>query len=77
MKRFRVNRINDIHGTSGTGIICEGCLFSNGKVAICWLGNYSSMVWWDSLEECIYIMGHGGNTVVEWIDEREFDPYKN
>lgn len=75
MKRFLVNRINDVSGTSGTGIICEGCQFSDGKVAIRWLGQYSSMVWWDNLEDCLHIMGHGNNTVVEWIDQNESYPF--
>lgn len=68
MRRFRINRINDVSGTSGTGVICEGCVFSDGKVAIRWLGDFGSSVWWDNLESCMYIMGHGGNTIVEWID---------
>ncbi len=69
MKRFRINRLNDISGTSGTGIICEGCLFSNGRVAISWLGKFSSMVFWETLDDCLFIMGHGGNTKIEWVDE--------
>lgn len=68
MKRFIVNRIHDVSGTSGIGIICEGCQFSDGKIAIRWLGNFSSMVWWDNIDECMYIMSHGGNTIIEWID---------
>ncbi len=69
MRRFRINRITDISGTSGTGIIAEGCLFSSGKVAISWLGKYHSMVWWDSIEEAQFINCHGGASVIEWEDE--------
>ena len=68
MKRFKVNRINDVSGITDTGRICEGCLFSDGKVAIRWLGKFSSSVWWDSLDDCIFIMSHDGNTQFEWID---------
>lgn len=68
MKRFHIRRLKDIHGTSGEGIICEGCQFTNGKVAIQWLGKYKSSVLWDCLEDFISIMDHDGNTVVEWID---------
>ena len=68
MKRFKLNRLIDISGTSGTGIIAEGCLFSTGKIAISWLGTHSSMVWWDNLESMLHVNGHGGNTIVEWVD---------
>jgi len=71
MKRFRVNRIVDVSGTSGTGIIAEGCVFSNGKVAISWLGKFASSVWWDNIDDCLYIMGHGDSTVIDWIDKNE------
>lgn len=68
MKRFVLNRHVDVSGTSGTGIIAEGIMFTNGKCAIQWLGKYSSLVIWDNLDDCLYINGHGGNTVVDWID---------
>lgn len=70
MKRFKLIRNIDVSGTSGTGLIAEGCLFSTGKVAISWLGKYHSMVWWDSIEEAEFINCHGGLTVIEWVDEK-------
>lgn len=34
-----------------------------------WLARKSSsMIWWDNIEDCMYVMGHGGNTVIEWVD---------
>lgn len=69
MRRFKLNRIEDVSNCSGTGIIAEGCLFSTGKVAISWLGKYKSTVWWDSIEECEYINCHGGSTLIEWVDK--------
>lgn len=68
MKRFVLNRIVDVSGTSGIGIVAEGCLFSTGKVAVSWLGKYKSTVWFDCIEDCLFIHGHGGNTITEWID---------
>lgn len=68
MRRFVLNRHIDISGTSGTGIIAEGILFSTGKACISWLGKYRSTVIWDSIEDAIYVNGHGGNTTIDWID---------
>lgn len=68
MKRFKLNRLEDVSGISGSGIIAEGCVFSNGKAIVSWLGKRASIVVWDSLDDCLYINGHGGKTVVEWID---------
>ena len=69
MKRFLLNRLEDVSGTSGCGIIAEGCMFSNVKCVISWLGKYASLVVWDTLDDCLYINGHGGKTIVQWIDE--------
>ncbi len=68
MRRFKLNRLEDVSGTSGTVIIAEGCEFSNGKVVISWLGKYQSIVVWNDIFDCLYINSHGGKTVVEWID---------
>lgn len=69
MRRFLINRINDVSGTSGLGIICEGCVFTDDTVAVRWLGEYQSTVVWKNLDDCLHIMGHGGNTVIVWVDK--------
>ena len=69
MKRFLLNRHFDVSGTSGTGIVAEGVLLSNGKCVIQWLGQFSSLVVWDNIESCLYVNGHGGNTTIDWIDK--------
>lgn len=68
MRRFKLNRLVDVSGTSGAGIIAEGCLFSNGKIAMSWLGEHASTVWWDNVTSMEYVNLHGGNTVIEWED---------
>jgi len=68
MKRFMLNRLVDESGVSGTGIVAEGIRFSNGKCVLTWVVGVSSVVVYDSMEELIAVHGHGGNTVVEWID---------
>ncbi len=68
LKRFVLNRKEDVAGISGTGIVVEGVQFSNGKVALTWLGEHQSVVFWDNMDDVIATHGHNGKTVVEWID---------
>jgi len=37
MKKFWLKRIEDFSGISGTGIVAEGVIFSNGKAILSWL----------------------------------------
>lgn len=69
MKRFQLVRDVDVSGVSGTGIVAEGVVWDNGKVAVHWFGQRQSIVQWDSLDDAIAIHGHGGATRFEWIDE--------
>lgn len=68
-KRFVLRRDTDITGVSGTGIVAEGVMFSDATVAIRWRGSAASTVIWSRIEDAIAIHGHGGATVVEWIDD--------
>ena len=67
-RRFVLNRREDITGVSGTGIVAEGCLFSTGWVALTWLTEINSLVFYPSIENVQYIHGHGGHTTIEWLD---------
>lgn len=62
MKLFEFRREVDSSGVSGTGVVAEGVIFSNGKCAVNWLTKHSSIVIYDSIEDVIAIHGHGGNT---------------
>ena len=68
MKRFRVVREKDISGVSGTGYVAEGCMFRNGKCTVVWRSSHSSVNNYDSIEDVIFVHGHGGSTHIEWID---------
>lgn len=68
MKRFELVRNVDHSDFSGTGTIIEGVEFSNGQVALVWLGRYPSLVIWPSIEMALTVHGHGGDTVIKWID---------
>lgn len=68
MRRFVLNRKEDVSGVSGTGVVVEGVEFSDGTVALRWLGERPSLVFWKNIEDAIGIHGHNGLTIVEWID---------
>jgi hypothetical protein len=68
MRRFHFNRKQDVSGVSGTGKVCEGIQFSDGKCAVRWLTKTASTEMWDTVEEAIAVHGHGGATELVWDD---------
>lgn len=66
--RFHLVRTEDETGVSGTGVIVEGVEFTNGVVVLRWLTDKSSIAIYDSIADVIDIHGHGGKTVVRWVD---------
>jgi hypothetical protein len=68
MKRFRLKRVVDDSGISGTGYVTEGIIWSDGTVAMRWLTHVSSHCYYNSIADVETIHGHGGHTVVEYID---------
>lgn len=68
-RRFVLNRHHDITGTSGTGIVAEGVVFSCGKVALTWFSHYGAVNNYDTIEVVKVLHGHDGNTRIEWLDE--------
>jgi hypothetical protein len=70
MKRFVLNRKEDKGGVSGTGIVAEGIVFSNGKCVISWRTKYTSVAIYDDLKTLEAIHGHGGATQIKWVDRK-------
>lgn len=68
MRRFVLKRTEDVSGTSGTGIVAEGCVFSNGMVTMTWFSHLQSMTTFVSMDVVRNIHGHEGRTKVEFID---------
>lgn len=68
MRRFHLRRIEDETGISGTGVVVEGIQFSDGTVAMRWLTSTTSTGIYSSMRDVLYIHGHEGRTVVEWLD---------
>jgi len=69
MRLFNLRRLEDESGVSGTGVIAEGVEFAHGEVALSWLTVHRSMGFYPNIKELINIHGHGGKTVVDWIEE--------
>lgn len=68
MRRFALERSEDISGVSGTGRVVEGVEFSDGVVVIRWLVAHKSTCVYDSIDDLITIHGHDGATQIVWVD---------
>lgn len=68
MRRFKLHRDRDVSGVSGTGIVAEGVVFSDGTCVVRWGGARRSTVVWNSIDDVQAIHGHGGATYVDWVD---------
>jgi hypothetical protein len=67
---FRMIRNNDETGISGTGVVLEGIVFSNGKCAVTWLSDAPCVTVWDNFEQfrAKHIDSHpDNNTEIEWM----------
>lgn len=71
MRRFVLRREEDVSGTSGTGVVAEGVVFSNGTVALTWITHLQSVAFYQSLDVLEKVHGHGGKTVVIFVDEKK------
>ena len=46
-------------------VVAQGCIFQSGKCTVSWLGEYSSVAVYDSLEQVIGVHGHEGTEISE------------
>jgi hypothetical protein len=71
MRRFVLVRVKDLTGVTGTGIVAEGTVFTDGRSVIRWLREPHSMGIYQSLNDVITVHGHEGGTRLHFIDEGE------
>lgn len=45
-------------------IVAYASIFSSGKVAVNWIGEYSSVVIWDSLKDLVKVNGHSNTSFI-------------
>lgn len=72
-RRFELYRHTDVSNVSGTGVVAEGCEFTDGSVALRWLGLHPSTAVWPSVAEVLAVHGHQGATEIRWIDDRPIE----
>jgi hypothetical protein len=68
IRTFYLNRITDISGMSGTGIIAVGSVYPNGEAHMLWVSFKSSFELHKSVDALMDIHGHNGATVLVWGD---------
>lgn len=76
MRRFFFQRDEDVSGASGVGIVVHGIQFADGTCVVHWLGERPSTVVWNSIEDAIFIHGHGGATRLVWVDHKAPDDWE-
>ncbi|MCZ2224444.1 MAG: hypothetical protein LC122_12545 [Chitinophagales bacterium] len=70
MRRFHLERIKDISGISGCGVVAEGVEFLDTRqVVLHWIGDHPCTNIYQSIEDVKYIHGHGGSTIVVFDDK--------
>ena len=62
MKTFVLHRHVDRSGISGTGVVAEGVIFSDGVCALRWLTKDPSTAVYSDIETLERIHGHNGDT---------------
>jgi hypothetical protein len=86
LRRFKLVRIEDETGVSGTGIVAVGVEYPDGSVHMQWRNAENDSLDTDS-NGCAFkpapdgvaatreIHGHGGRTELQWIDDEPRCPY--
>lgn len=69
MRLFRLERDTDHTGVSGTGIVAEGCQFTDATVVLRWLSEHASTVVWRNIDDAMTVHGHDGATRLVWVDD--------
>jgi hypothetical protein len=67
-RTFELVRYRDLSGVSGTGVVAEGCVFTDGSVALRWRGTNPATAVWPDLESVLAVHGHQGATEVRWLE---------
>lgn len=76
LRRFYLERDEDVNGKSGTGRVAEGVEFENGLVAYSWLSPIATATIAPSISSVEKLHSHGGiasNCRIVWVDELHDD----
>jgi hypothetical protein len=66
-----LDRLEDVTGISGRGVVAEGIEFSDGVVCLRWITEWpSSVVHYDrGIDSVEAVHCHGGATRIVWLDD--------
>lgn len=68
-RRFALRRDRDSSGVSGVGIVAYGTAYPGGAATLAWCsGPIRSVTVFASVDDIEEIHGHGGDSVVVWLD---------
>lgn len=67
-----LQRDDDVTGVSGTGIVAHGVVFADDTLVLKWLGEKSSTVLWQNVEDALKVHGHDGRTRFITLDGEEY-----
>jgi hypothetical protein len=69
MRRFHLERDQDVSGISGTGTVAEGVEFRDGQTVVKWLTHVNSLAVYPDVVALVAIHGHNGLTRLVWDDD--------
>lgn len=69
IRTFELHRDLDPNGISGTGLVAEGCQFSDGTCTMHWVTDYRSTTVYSDVETLYAIHGHEGASRIVWHHE--------
>lgn len=67
MDLFELHRDHDQTGVSGVGVVAEGVVFTDGRVAMRWRTGTASTAIYDGVDDVAAIHGHQGLTRLVWL----------
>jgi hypothetical protein len=77
LKKFYLLRLEDVHSTSGTGVVAEGVIFGDGTGSYTGLTKHKTVTTFVKVKDVMDLHGHGGRTlmIIEGIkkDSKRFE----
>lgn len=73
MRKFYLNRHEDIHGNSGIGVVAEGILFDDGTGAFTWLTPMKTVTIFLKLSDVKKLHDHNGRTNLVLEGSKNFE----
>jgi hypothetical protein len=69
-RAFVLVRHRDVSGVSGTGVVAEGTVWSDGSACLRWPGRHGAAVFWPGGVQAIEaVHDHHGSTQVRYLDD--------